>query len=227
MLTALELEEITRFKQDLSRAEGIDEVLKVLECKTYSEDEIFKKIGLRKPSKQVNDYLIDEGIEKTHSLYLFETKNCPVVYSVGIGVPQENNDYRLCLFKKGLEKCLEIAVLGFDINKGVFSVKQIQGAAQNYWVQRKKAFVQAPYNVIEALPKDWPGILVRSSKRLAKDIGCHTITITRAQNHHYYVWPVDVRGDLQEHRERMKERYNRTARRNGFDKKEKLYLCKL
>ncbi len=123
----------------------------------------------------------------------------------GIDNIYRDTDTSLALFNK-INPESKCAIIGFEssgIKNGEFYIKQLQS--------RKKIG-------IDDLPRKWERILLESSINLAKELECNQVQVQKAENNWYYNSEFEDEDFL----ERLRIRYNVTAKRRGFTLDDKL-----
>ena len=178
MGVAVSTEPRTRFDIKLENASTLAEVLELLGM--TPEEQLFQELGIE--PRDLSSCLAGE-MPKAYSLHLFGIDLWPVPEEIP-GYIYPDSNYWLGLIKQGLERYLELALLGFELKDGVFTVEQIQAKAQRY--HSGGEYPDLPFNITEELPKNWPGVLLRAGKRFAKDIGCSLMRVIPAENHPNY-----------------------------------------
>ncbi len=209
--------QVVNVEQELDEAKTIDDVTRALGIATQSE--LFAELGIppRDPAKSLAgefppDYL----------LHLFGFELSPELDNVP-GYIFNDTTYRLGLVRKGLERYLELAVVGFEIHGKTFAIEQIQAKAQSYY--HAGHWGELPFDMRSVLPPRWAAGMLRSAVRFAQDVGMSCVTLIPAEEHPSYKRPSHISDDdVPALRERMRLRYNILAERNGFKREGDLYV---
>jgi hypothetical protein len=186
------------------------------------EEQLFQELGVE--PRDLSSYLAGE-MPGAFSLHLFGLGMWPTPEEVP-GFIFPDSSYWLGLIKEGFERYLELAMLGFELKDGLFTVEQLQAKKQRYHAHSD--FRELPFSIRDELPKNWPGVLLRAGKRFALDVGCGMVRVMPAERHPNYLHPCYVPAEeIPSLRARMKIRYNGTAKKNGFKKERTWYVCRL
>ncbi len=120
-----------------------------------------------------------------------------------IGICQDAN-YAYVLSKRYDHDFVTAALMGFDINDFVADIRQIQGAYSRHYALK---------------PFRWERMLLRIALDEFSEEGFSQARIQPAEKNKYWLLPFPDDGrriDIEEHRSRLRLRYNVTARRSGF-----------
>lgn len=175
---------------------------------------LYREMGLRPAPRDLSWYLKEAGIPvPPHSADL------SVGYLENVGICAEG-DFHFSLYKGSQG----IATLGFCLPEeepGTILLHQIQGAGS----------AASPFSCRDMLPAQWERKMVRALELWALDSGAERVRIPRAEKTPYYSHPAKIHTpeDRRAHMQRMKLRYDVTARRSGYqlDPLNGTYLKKL
>ncbi|MFH1237717.1 MAG: hypothetical protein V1648_04940 [Candidatus Aenigmatarchaeota archaeon] len=217
MLSVMDFRDIDKYSEyarAVENAQSLREVFEIEGTRFATEEEICSEMGIAFHGKVLTDYMEENGIPPGEfSLHLISRVLSGDCSGTGITC---DGDYKFSLVRKGLERYKDVACMGFNdltAEEGTLAIKQLQGPHKHGDMITYR-YPDAKKN----LPRQWERKMVKIALNWAKDAGFKKATMPTAASTPYYVMPygMDRGEEVYDHQNRLKVRYDVTAKRLGF-----------